>query len=68
MLSQNLKLKRKISDEQLNYFTYEYKKATNLCKLYLLPKSYKCLTNVLGGPAISNCGTEKACELLRHHL
>ena len=35
-LFQNLKSKGKISDKQLKYFTYEYKKATNLGKLYLL--------------------------------
>ena len=39
-------------------------------KLYLLPKIHKRLSNVPGGPVISNCGTptEKASEFLDHHL
>ena len=56
-LFQNLKSKEKISDKQLKYFTYEYKKVSNLGKLYLLPKIHKRLHNVPGRPVISNCGT-----------
>ena len=56
-LFQNLKSKGKISDKQLKYFTYEYKKVSNLGKLYLLPKIHKRLHNVPGRPVISNCGT-----------
>ena len=69
-LFQNLKAKGKISDKQLKYFTYQYKKVTNLGKLYLLPKIHKRLANVPGRPVISNCGTptEKASEFLDHHL
>ena len=50
-------LKRKgcISDKTLKYFTYEYQKATNLGKFYLLPKIHKRLNNVPGRPATSNC-------------
>ena len=50
-----------ISYKEMNYFTYEYKRACNLGKLYLLPKIYKRLFNEPGRPAISNCGkpTEK---------
>ena len=48
-LFQNLKSKGKISDKQLKYFTYEYKKATNLGKLYLLPKIHKRLSMFLEG-------------------
>ena len=35
-----ISLRRKgfIREKQLKYFTYEYKKATNFGKLYLLPK------------------------------
>ena len=53
----------------MKYFTYEYKKACNLGKLYLLPKIYKRLFNVPGRPVISNCGrpTEKFSEFLDHH-
>ena len=65
-----MKSKGKISDKQLKYFTYEYKKATNLGKLYLLPKIHKRLSNVPGRPVISNCGTptEKTSEFLDYHL
>ena len=54
----------------MKYFTYEYKRACNLGKLYLLPKSHKRLFNVHGRPVISNCGTptEKVSEFLDHHL
>ena len=34
-----------ISDKTLKYFTYEFKKATNLGKLYLLRKIHKRLGN-----------------------
>ena len=45
------------------YFTYEFRKATNLGKQYLLPKIFKKLHNVLGRPVTPNCGnpTEKFC-------
>ena len=38
-LFQNLEFKGKICDKQPNYFAYEYKKATNLGKLWVLPKN-----------------------------
>ena len=59
-----------ITEKQLKYFTYEYKKATNFRKLYLLPKIHKRLFDVSGRPVISNCGTptEKCSEFLDHHL
>ena len=59
-----------ITEKQLKYFTYEYRKATNFGKLYLLPKIHKRLYNVPGRPVISNCGTptEKCSELLDYHL
>ena len=58
-----------ISDKTLKYFTYEFKKATNLGKFYLLPKIHQLLENVPGRPKISNCGapTEKASEFLDFH-
>ena len=64
-LVQNLKSKGKISDKQLKYFTYKYKKVSNL-----LPKIHKRLHNVPGRPVILNCGTppEKASEVLDYHL
>ena len=69
-LFQNLKAKGKISDKQLKYFTCQYKKVSNLCKLYLLPKIHKRLANVPRRPVISSCGTptEKASEFLDHHI
>ena len=59
-----LKQKGKITEKQLKYFTIEHKKATNLGKMYLLPKIHKRLYDVPGRPVISNCGTttEKASE------
>ena len=56
-LFQNLKAQGKISEKQFKYFTYKYKKVTNLGKLYLLPKIHKRLANVPGRPVISNHGT-----------
>ena len=53
----SLRRKGFITEEQPKYFTYEYKKATNFGKLYLLPKIHKRLFDVPGRPVISNCGT-----------
>ena len=66
----DLKKKACISDKNLKHFTYEYKKATNLGKMYLLPKIHKRLENVPGRPVISNCGTptEKVSEFLDSQL
>ena len=66
----SLRRKGFITEKQLKYFTYEYKKATNFGKLYLLPKIHKRLFDVPGRPVISNCGTptEKCSEFLDHHL
>ena len=59
-----------ISEKELKYFTYNFKKATNLGKLYFLPKIHKRLSAVPGRPAISNCGTptEKVSEYLDYIL
>ena len=59
-----------ISYKEMKYFTYEYKKACNLGKLYLLPTIYKRHFNVPGRSVISNCRTptEKVSEFLDHHL
>ena len=66
----SLRRKGFITEKQLKYFTYEYKKATNFGKIYLLPKIHKRLFDVPGRPVISNCGTptEKCSEFLDHHL
>ena len=59
-----------IKEKELKYFSYQFKKTTNLGKLYLLPKIHKRLFNVPGRPVISNCGTptEKASEFLDFYL
>ena len=63
-------MKGHITEKELKYFIYEFKKSCNLGKLYLLPKIHKSLENVPGRLAISNCGTptEKVSEFLDHHL
>ena len=52
------------------YFSYDFKNATSLGKMYLLPKIHKRLQDVLGRPVISNCGTptEKVSEFLDYYL
>ena len=69
-LFRNLKTKGSITEKELKYFTIKLKKATNLGKLYLLPKIHKRLKNVPGRPVISNCGTptEKVSEFLDSQL
>ena len=64
----NLRRKGVISEKELKYFSFEYKKVTNLGKLYLLLKIHKRLKNVSGRPVISNCRTptEKVSEFLDH--
>ena len=66
----NLKMKGHITEKELKYFSYEFKKSCNLGKVYLLPKIHKSLENVPGRPVISNCGTptETVSEFLDHHL
>ena len=51
-------------------FTIDFKKATNLGKLYLLPKILKHLFEVPGRPVTSNCGTltENFFEILDSEL
>ena len=48
---------QKLAEKQLKYFMIDFKKATNLGKLYLLPKIHKRLFKIRGRPVISNCGT-----------
>ena len=66
----SLRRKGFITEIQLKYFTYEFKKTTNFGKLYLLPKIHKWLFDVPGRPVISNCGTptEKCSEFLDYHM
>ena len=69
-LFSNLRKKNVITENEYNYFRFNFKKATNLGKLYLLPKIYKGLCKVPGRPVISSCGTptEKVSEFLDYHL
>ena len=59
-----------ISEKELKCFTYNFKKATNLGKLYFLPKTHKRSGAVPGRPIIFNCGTptEKVAEYLDYIL
>ena len=41
-----------ITEKEKNYFKFNFKKATNVGKLYLLPKIHKKLSNVPGQPII----------------
>ena len=59
-----------ITENEKNYFKFNFQKATNLDKLYVLLKIHKGLFKVPERPVISNCGTptEKVSEFLDHHL
>ena len=59
-----------ISHKEMRYLIYEYKKAYNLGKLYLLPKIHKILINVTRRAIIFNCGTptEKVSYFFDYHL
>ena len=59
-----------ITENENNYFRFNFKKGTNLGKLYPLPKIQKGLCKVPGRPFVANCGTptEKFSEFLDHHL
>ena len=59
-----------LSEKELKYFTYSFKKATNIGKLYFLPKIHERLSFVPGTPVISSCGTptEKVSKYLDHIL
>ena len=68
----NLKNRGCMTEKQLKYFSYEYRKAINFGKLYFLLKIHKRLHNVPDRLVISNCGTpaEKCSEknVLDYHL
>ena len=67
---QSLRKRKLITEEELHYFIYKYKKDTNFGKMYLLPKIHKRLVNVPGRPVILNFGTptEKASVFIDQHL
>ena len=65
-----IKAKGLISQKELKFFTYKFKKSADLGKLYLLPQICKRLSAVPGRPVISNCHKliEKASEFVDFHL
>ena len=70
MIFKSLRGHKLTSGKELKYFTYNFKKTTNLWKLYFLPKLRKHLSAVPRKSVVSNCGipTEKASEYLDHTL
>ena len=70
VIFKNIRRKGVILEKILKHFSFEYKKATNLGKIYLLPKIYERLKNLSCRPVISNCGTpaEEVSRLLDRHL
>ena len=69
-MTKSLGRKNLITEKELKYFPYRYKKSASFGKMYLLPKIFRTLDNVPDRPIISNCGSpaEKTSEFLRHHL
>ena len=67
---EGFKKKTVITEKEKNYFKFNFKKATNVGKLHLLPKIHKRVSNVQGSPVILNCGTptESVSEFLDHYL
>ena len=67
---EELKKKTVITEKEKNYFKFNFKKVTNVGKLYLLPRIHKRLSNVPRRPVISNCGTptKKVLKYLDHHF
>ena len=62
--------KKLIAQKELKYFSFNFKNACCLGKMYLLPKIHKRLFDIPGCPVISNYRTpiEKVSEFLDHHL
>ena len=69
-LFSNLRRKNVITENENNYFRFNFKKATNLGKLYILPKIHKGLCKLPGRPITSNyrTPTEKVSKFLDDHL
>ena len=62
--------KKIIAEKELKYFSFNFKNACCLDKMYLLPKIHKRLFDVPERPVIFNCWTttEKVLEFLEDHL
>ena len=62
--------KKYILPEEYKYLSYNFKKITNLRKLYFLRKTHKRLYNVPGRPVIFIYGTptEKLSGYLDYHF
>ena len=67
---ENLQRKSIIQEIQKKHFKFNFKKTTNLGKIYLLPKKRKDLSNVPGHPVTPNWGTpnENVPEFLDYRL
>ena len=65
-----LSLKREVSVSQKDVIINNHKNASNLWKLYFLPKIHKRLSNVPGWLVISNCrtSTNNTSDFLDYHL
>ena len=61
---------KSFTEKEVKYFSYDFKKTSNLDKFYLLPKIHEHLFNVPGRPGISSCETpkQKASEFLDFRL
>ena len=62
--------KKLITEKELKYFSFSFKNACCLGKMYLLSKIHKRLFDVSGCPVIPNCGihTGKVSGFLDYHL
>ena len=68
-LFSNLRRKNVFTENENNYFRFNFEKATNIGKLYLLLKMHKGLCKLSVRPVISNCGTPiEVSEFLDHNL
>ena len=68
-LFSNLRRKNVFTENENNYFRFNFEKATNIGKLYLLLKIHKGLCKLSVRPVISNCGTPtEVSGFLGHNL
>ena len=66
---QSFRRKNLITEEELKYFSYQYKKSANCGKMYLLPKIHKRLDCISSSSYLELWNTnKKRCFFLDHHL